>query len=83
MFALKYEHISAVEGAPKGSFEGKPTPTFEVVIKGALDVTIESHLKMHVVVHFLAQKSAQNDSIKGKLVEIIYVALAGSPKISL
>ena len=30
-FALKYEYVSAVEGAPDGSFEG--TPTFEVKIK--------------------------------------------------
>ena len=29
---FKYEHVSAVEGAPDGLFKG--TPTFEVEIKG-------------------------------------------------
>ena len=33
---LKYEHISAVEGAPVGS--SKDTPESEVEIKGALEV---------------------------------------------
>ena len=33
---LKYEHISAVEGAPVGS--SKDTHGFEVEIKGALEV---------------------------------------------
>ena len=61
-FALQYEHVSAVEGAPDGSSQG--TPAFEVDIKGALEVTIEFHLKMHMVVHLLVQKSSQNNSIK-------------------
>ena len=50
-FTLKYEHVSAVEGAPDGSYEG--IPTIEVEIKGALEVTIELHLKIHMVVRFL------------------------------
>ena len=77
-FALKYEHVTAVEGAPDGSFEN--TPTFEVKIKGALEVT---RLKMDKVVHLLVQKSSQNNSIKGELEEALYVALEGAPKISL
>ena len=47
-FALKYEHISAVEGAPDDSSEGKPTS--EVEIEGELEVTIQLHLKIHMVV---------------------------------
>ena len=44
-FALKYEHVSAVfEGAPDGSYKGKPT--FEVEIKSVLDVTTELHWKI-------------------------------------
>ena len=77
-FALKYEHVTAVEGAPDGSFEN--TPTFEVKIKGAREVT---RLKMDKVVHLLVQKSSQNNSIKGELEEALYVALEGAPKISL
>ena len=34
--ALQYEYASAVYGAPDGSSEG--TPTFEIEIKGALEV---------------------------------------------
>ena len=50
-FALKYEHVSAFEGVPDGSPES--TPTFEVEIKGVLEVTIEMSLKMHMVVCLL------------------------------
>ena len=46
-FTLKYEHVSAVESAPDGSSGN--TPTFEAEIKGVLKVTIESHLKMHMI----------------------------------
>ena len=46
-FTLKYEHVSVVEAAPDGSSGN--TPTFEVEIKGVLKVTIESHLKMHMI----------------------------------
>ena len=49
---FKYEHVSAVENAPDGLSED--TPTFEVETKGALQVAIELHLKMHMVVHLLA-----------------------------
>ena len=81
MFGLKYEHISAVEGAPDGSSEG--TPIYEIEIKGALEVTVDLHLKMQMVVHLLVQKSAQNGSIKDELEEALYVALENTPKISL
>ena len=80
-FALKYEHVNAVEGAPDGLSQG--TPTFEVKIKGAFEVAIELHLKIHMVVHLLVQKSSQNNSVKGELEEALFVALEGAPKISL
>ena len=54
-----------MEGARDGSSES--TPTFEVQIKGALENTIEFHLKMRLVMYLLVQKTAQNDSIKGEL----------------
>ena len=60
--ALKYECVSTIEGVPYGSSEG--TPTFEFEIKGLLWVTAELLLKMHLVVHLLVLKSAENDSIK-------------------
>ena len=63
--ALKYEHVNAVEGAADGSSEG--IPILEVEIKGALEITIELPLKMHVVVCLLVQKSSQNSLIKGVL----------------
>ena len=63
--ALKYEHVNAVEGAADGSSEG--TPKFEVETKGALEITTELHLKMHVVVCLSVQKSSQNNSIKDVL----------------
>ena len=50
-FAIKYEHVSAVEWAPDDSSEGKPTSDVEV--KDAIEVTIQFHLKMHMVVHLL------------------------------
>ena len=50
-FTLKYEHASAVEGAPDGSSEG--IPISEVKVKGVLEITIELHLKMHLVVRLL------------------------------
>ena len=64
-FALKYKHVSAFEGAPDDSSEG--THTFEVEIKGVLEVTIEMHLKMHMVVSLLVHMNSQNNSIKGDL----------------
>ena len=80
MFVLKYDYVSAVEGASDGSSEG--TSTYEVKIKGAHEVVIELHLKMHMVMHQLVEKSTQNDSIKGELEETLCVALEGAPKIS-
>ena len=61
----------------------KKQPTFEVEIKGALEITIELRLKTHMVVHLLVQKSSQNNSIKGEFEDTLYVALEGAPKISL
>ena len=59
--ALKYEHVSAVN-----SLEG--TLTFEVEIKGALEVTIALHLKMHMLAGALVStKNAKSDRIKGEL----------------
>ena len=80
-FALKYEHVSAIEGASDGLSED--TLTFEVEIKSALEVTMEFHLKMYMVLRLLAQKSSQNNPIKGELEKTLYVALEGAPKISL
>ena len=37
---------------------------------------------MHIVVHLLVQKNAQNDSIKWELEEALYVVLEGASKIS-
>ena len=78
---LKYEHVSAVQGAPDGSSEG--TSTFAVEIKGALQVAIELHLKMQMVVYFLVEKCPQNDSVKSELEKALYAALEGAPMISL
>ena len=50
-FSLKYENDSEGKGASDGLSQGKPT--FEVETEGALDVTIELHLKMHMVAHLL------------------------------
>ena len=80
-FALKYEHVSVVEGVPYASSEA--TPTFEVEIKSRLEFTMELHLRMHILERLLMQKSPQNDSIKGELEEALNVALEGAPKISL
>ena len=71
--ALKYEHSSAVEGALDDSSEG--TPTFEVSINGEVEITIELHLKIQMVMNMLVQKNAQNDSIKCELEEALYFAL--------
>ena len=61
----------------------KDTSTFEVEIKGALQVTTELHLKMYIVMRLLVQKSAQNDSLKDERDKALYVALKGVPVISL
>ena len=53
----------------------KDTSTFEVEIKGALQVTTELHLKMYMVMRLLVQKSAQNDSLKDELDKALYVTL--------
>ena len=79
-FALKYEHVSALEGAPDDSSKG--TSTFEVEIKRVLQFTTEMHLKMHIAVHLLIQKNSQKNLIKGKFQEALYVAFEGAPKIS-
>ena len=55
----------------------------KVEIKCALEVTNKLHLKMHMVLHLLVQKSALIDSIKVELEEELYMALVSAPKISL
>ena len=45
-------------------------------------VTTELHVKMHIMVNWLVQKSTQNDSIKGELEQTLYVTLEGASKIS-
>ena len=52
-FAFKYEHTSAVEGAPDGSSED--TPKTHTEIKDALELTVELYLKIHMVVHWLCK----------------------------
>ena len=47
------------------------TPTFEVEIKGTLEITVELHLTVQMVVHFLVERSKQNDSIKGEREEAL------------
>ena len=47
--------VSATEGAPEVLFESAPTS--EARIKGALQVTTEMYLKLHIVVHSLVRKS--------------------------
>ena len=47
MFTLNYEHVSAVESVPDGSYENPSI--FEVEIQGTLEVAIELNLKMHMV----------------------------------
>ena len=69
-FTFKYEHVSAVEGAPDDSSEG--TSTFKIETKGTLEVTTELHVKIHMVVRLLARKSSQNYSIKRVLEEALY-----------
>ena len=80
-FAFKYEYVSALEGVLNGS--SRDTLIFEVEIKSALEVTMGLHLKMHMVVRLLVQKSSNNNLIKGELEETLYVALEGATKISL
>ena len=62
-YAIKYEHVSAVDGS--------------------LEVAIELHFKMHMVVRLLVQKSSKNNSIKAELEEAPYVVPEDAPKISL
>ena len=60
------------------------TLTFEVEIKGAPEVTIALHLKMHMAAGALVStKNPKSDWIKGELEAVLYVALEGTPKISL
>ena len=68
--------VIAIEDANEGSSEGsaKVVPgdlytdaeegAVEVETKGALEVTIELHLKMRMVVQMSRHRSAQNDSMK-------------------
>ena len=47
------------------------TPTFEVEIKGTLEITVALHLTVQMVVHLLVERSKQNDSIKGEREEAL------------
>ena len=49
--------VSATEGAPEVLFEC--TPTSEARIKGALQVTTEMYLQLHIVVHSLVRQSTK------------------------
>ena len=68
MFTLKYENFSAVEGASNVSSEGKPT--FEIEIEGALEVTNQLHLKIHMVVHCLVQNAVSVDVSLGGAIKV-------------
>ena len=52
------------EGTPKDLYTDAQEGALEVEIKSALEVTIELHLKMCMVVQLPGHRSAQNDSIK-------------------
>ena len=56
-FHLWLHLLTLVDGSSEN------TPTFEVEIKGALEVTTELHLKILMLVYLLEQKSSQNNSI--------------------
>ena len=56
---------------------------FEAEIKGALEVTIEFHLKMPMVVHLFGHRSTKNDSINGEIEGALYVTLERKRTISL
>ena len=74
--AFEGAFVSATEDPTEGSSERPPRGVlwdrykdvqeiaFEFEIKGALEVTIELHLNMRILVHFLGHRNAQNDSIK-------------------
>ena len=64
-FSLKYENDSEGKVAPVGLSQGKPT--FEDETEGALEVTTELYLKMHMVAHLLMREYSQNNLIKMNL----------------
>ena len=80
MFALKYDYVSAFEGAPDGSSQG--IPAFEVEIQGALEVAVELLWNMPMGMRLLLQQSLIKESIKGELEDALCVALEGASKTS-
>ena len=74
--ALEGVFVTAIEDATESSSESTPKGVlqdlykdtqegaFEVETKGALEVTVELYLKMHIVVQLLGRKNTQDDSIK-------------------
>ena len=55
-------------------YKGAP----EIVLKGVLQVALELHLFMQLLMH----KSEQYDSVKGGIEVALYAALEGASKIS-
>ena len=49
-------------------------------MKGALEVRTEQHLKMHMVMHLLVNKIAQNSSTKRILEVELFVPLKNTTK---
>ena len=49
---------------PRDLYTDAQEDAFKVKFKGALEVIIELHLKMRMMIHFSGHRSAQNDSIK-------------------
>ena len=68
MFALKYDYVSAFEGAPDGSSQGIPA--------------VELLWNMPMGMRLLLQQSLIKESIKGELEDALYVALEGASKTS-
>ena len=66
---------------PWGLYKDAQEGAFEVENKEALEVTIEFHLKMHMVVHLLGHRNAKSDSKIGKLEGA--PSVESTPKISL
>ena len=68
VIAIEDATEASCEGAPKGVlwdlYKDAQEGAFEVETTGALEVTIELHLKMSTVVFLLGHRSAKNDSVK-------------------
>ena len=64
----------ALKGELQDLYKGVEKGTLEIALKGALDVTLELHMLMQLSKH----KSVQNDSVKGEIELVPYVALLGA-----